>query len=378
MEYTAYDRAQSVASGAGALPGGCVSQDEVSSEAPTMPCIASTDDPRNALPRSIPWCVDRGSGLSAMSTTELWQALESGDLEPETRVWREGLECWTPAHQVRELRWTVSPLMSVEGGPDAGVDPALVSAGLTPSEVGAMRDWAAAGELHEPEPSTQFNREQRSVLPTMMSTPEPTEEPEGPISLELPTFFPEAPAATPITSGPVRLDAGEGHGEQDASQVDDGVLGAAARVAGVGDRAARLPGEFAPARASRLRRLAERLGLRKDAVFVAASFTLAGVATGATLMETWAPPAALAVDLAVQLPMGETVASAGGERIGVTVDVFPNAETEVVSAASGALEGATEGAHCVERGQQRLRRGHADRFRGRRADSVGAKREESR
>jgi hypothetical protein len=53
------------------------------------------------------WCVDLGSSLETMSTFELWTALSAATIPRHTRVWREGMECWTPALEVDELACAV-------------------------------------------------------------------------------------------------------------------------------------------------------------------------------------------------------------------------------------------------------------------------------
>lgn len=51
----------------------------------------------------LEWCVERSGALCAMTWTELWQAIVDGDVRRGARVWREGLECWTPVEAVPEL-----------------------------------------------------------------------------------------------------------------------------------------------------------------------------------------------------------------------------------------------------------------------------------
>ncbi|MFT3773434.1 MAG: hypothetical protein QM820_49285 [Minicystis sp.] len=73
----------------------------------TMPA----SDPFSALQEARPdWCVDAGDVLLTMTTFELWSAIERRDVPPWMRVWREGLECWTPVRDLPELRWAVSNL----------------------------------------------------------------------------------------------------------------------------------------------------------------------------------------------------------------------------------------------------------------------------
>ena len=54
------------------------------------------------------WCVDMGELLLTMSNFELWTAIERSAVAPWMRVWREGMECWTPVQEVPELRWALA------------------------------------------------------------------------------------------------------------------------------------------------------------------------------------------------------------------------------------------------------------------------------
>lgn len=49
------------------------------------------------------WAVDIGAELRAMTTFDLWYALNCGDLEAHVRVWRLGREAWSQACDVPEL-----------------------------------------------------------------------------------------------------------------------------------------------------------------------------------------------------------------------------------------------------------------------------------
>lgn len=49
------------------------------------------------------WAVDAGAELRAMTTFDLWYALNCGDLEADVRVWRLGREAWSQACDVPEL-----------------------------------------------------------------------------------------------------------------------------------------------------------------------------------------------------------------------------------------------------------------------------------
>lgn len=348
MGYAAYDKVGDGAHDARWLPFSETDPPAAESEAPTMPCVVSSKAPVGDGPPSLPWCVDRGAALEAMSTTALWRALDAGILPPETRVWREGMECWTPASQVRELRWTVARLSPApEAGEERG-EGAVVSVGLTPAELGVVKQWAAAAAPRPPEPPGS-SREARSELPTLMSTPEPPEDAVGasPISLELPTSFPQAPVSREA-AGP------EGPPCEAPAPVE------VAPSAGRSESAER------PASGTRPRlsqRLAERLARRRDAVFVAAGFAVAALSIGAALAESAAPrPARLVATLE---------AAAGSE---------PAAPQAWARPVQGSAAVAPSGQRWGERGQHRLRRGavtvHGSS--GARADATGARRTDSR
>lgn len=53
------------------------------------------------------WCVDFGLTLATMTTFELWNAVERGDVGPALLVWREGMECWTPVGRLAEFSWAM-------------------------------------------------------------------------------------------------------------------------------------------------------------------------------------------------------------------------------------------------------------------------------
>jgi hypothetical protein len=78
------------------------------------------------------WCVDVGSALLTMTTFELWEALERGQVLPGMRVWREGMECWTPVGEIAELTWAIAGTPSPPADPEAP-PPAPPSAAPRPS-----------------------------------------------------------------------------------------------------------------------------------------------------------------------------------------------------------------------------------------------------
>lgn len=55
-------------------------------------------------PRAQPeWCVDRSGVIAPMTGVELRAALARGEVPPETRAWRLGMECWLPVAAIVEL-----------------------------------------------------------------------------------------------------------------------------------------------------------------------------------------------------------------------------------------------------------------------------------
>lgn len=54
------------------------------------------------------WCVDTGDRLLTMTTFELWNAIDRGEVPPWMRVWREGMECWTPVGELSEFAWALA------------------------------------------------------------------------------------------------------------------------------------------------------------------------------------------------------------------------------------------------------------------------------
>lgn len=49
------------------------------------------------------WCVDLGPTLQAMTTSELWLGLAKGEVQPTTKVWREGMPYWQAVARVPEF-----------------------------------------------------------------------------------------------------------------------------------------------------------------------------------------------------------------------------------------------------------------------------------
>ncbi len=49
------------------------------------------------------WCVDLGPTLRAMTTSDLWLGLAKGEIQPGTKVWREGMPYWQAVAKVPEF-----------------------------------------------------------------------------------------------------------------------------------------------------------------------------------------------------------------------------------------------------------------------------------
>jgi hypothetical protein len=82
------------------------------SEEPTQPYADPYADTL-AAPSSFAsdhpsWCIDVGTNLLTMTTFELWEALERGQVLTWMRVWREGMECWTPVGEIAEFAWAIA------------------------------------------------------------------------------------------------------------------------------------------------------------------------------------------------------------------------------------------------------------------------------
>ncbi len=69
------------------------------------------------------WCVDVGTGLLTLTTFELWEALERGQVLAWMRVWREGMECWTPVGEIAEFAWAVAGTPAPPSAPSRSARP---------------------------------------------------------------------------------------------------------------------------------------------------------------------------------------------------------------------------------------------------------------
>jgi GYF domain 2 len=125
--------------------------------------------PASELPASVApeacWCIDAGAALTTKTTFELWTAIERGEIAPSARVWREGMECWTPIAQVAELA-----LALPDDAPSATSAPASPEATATPETPGTP----AARGATTPEPATIDATTSPIALPGLRSAPPPS------------------------------------------------------------------------------------------------------------------------------------------------------------------------------------------------------------
>jgi hypothetical protein len=128
------------------------------SEAVTHPYegTSETPPPSSFTGAARDWCVDVGHEMLAMSTFELWEALERGQVLASMRVWREGLECWTPVGEISDFACAVAaasespsePPMAcddvpTELGPEGPTPPP--ESGFRPSAPAQDARWVALG-----------------------------------------------------------------------------------------------------------------------------------------------------------------------------------------------------------------------------------------
>ncbi|WP_437723192.1 hypothetical protein [Sorangium sp. So ce861] len=277
--------------------------------APTMPFsshASSAEEPAE----SRPWCVDHGDWLEAMSTVALWRALELGELPHSTRVWREGLECWTPAGEVKALGWTISQ------PPPRDEAPALSAAGEGPESTGPLSFALTPDHLRSVAPRPHGpagGRDERAD--SFLLAPFPPAEaaarhetPSPPISLEIPSCFPAVPSSPPDTlpsagtarAGAAKPGPGPARGARDADPA---------------------PRWRASGTWSRLARLARRARASRNAVSLAAGSAAIVLALGLSVLSALAPAGA-----------PSTAAGAPAARLGVAQGVAAAAVQVVVPA----------------------------------------------
>ncbi|AUX37140.1 MULTISPECIES: DUF4339 domain-containing protein [Sorangium] len=276
--------------------------------APTMPFSSHASGAEEPT-ESKPWCVDHGDWLEAMSTVELWRALELGELPHSTRVWREGLECWTAAGEVKALGWTISQ------PPPPDEAPALSAADEGPESTGPLSFALTPDHLRSVAPRPHQGgragaRDERAG--SFLLAPFPPAEaaarretPSPPISLEIPSCFPAVPSSPPDTlpsAGTARAGAAKpgsepARGARDADQAPRG----------------RASGTW-----SRLGRLARRARASRSAVSLAAGSAAIVLALGLSVLSALAPagaPSAAAVAPAARLGVAQGVAAAGAQVV---------------------------------------------------------------
>jgi hypothetical protein len=74
---------------------------------------------QHLAPPPFEWCVDLGATLITKTTFDLWAAIEQGEIGGSMKVWREGMECWTPVDRVGELACALEAApLAVEPSPE--------------------------------------------------------------------------------------------------------------------------------------------------------------------------------------------------------------------------------------------------------------------
>ncbi len=106
---------------------------EAATQPYTDPFAATMAAPASFASDHPDWCVDVGQELLTMTTFELWEALERGQVTAWMRVWREGMECWTPVGEISDFTWAIAgtpspslapePLAESEPPAEARTDP---------------------------------------------------------------------------------------------------------------------------------------------------------------------------------------------------------------------------------------------------------------
>ncbi|WP_437913469.1 hypothetical protein WME73_43625 [Sorangium sp. So ce302] len=310
--------------------------------APTMPFTSHAGGAEEAPAESKPWCIDRGDFLEAMSTVTLWRALELGELPHSTRVWREGLECWTPAGEVKALGWTISqppprdeaPALSAAGEAPESTGP--LSFALTPDDLSSVAPRfhqgapaKARGERAEAFPLGRFPLSEAVLR---------RDSPSQPISLDIPSCFPTAPSSPPDTlpsavaprPGAAKPGLGPARGERDADQTPRGrVSGAWSRLA----RRARVSRGAAGAAAGSAA-LVLVLGLSVLSVVAPEASPARPAAAQAAHLGVAQGVAAAAAQVAVPAP--DLAASAGAAALAVATPAHDGAAAEAAPARDGA------------------------------------------
>ncbi|WP_437546459.1 hypothetical protein WME97_42350 [Sorangium sp. So ce367] len=297
--------------------------------APTMPFTSHAGGAEEAPAESKPWCIDRGDFLEAMSTVTLWRALELGELPHSTRVWREGLECWTPAGEVKALGWTISqppprdeaPALSAAGEAPESTGP--LSFALTPDDLSSVapRFHQGAPEKARGERAEAFTLGRFPLAEAVLRRDSPSQ----PISLDIPSCFPAAPSSPPDTlpsAGAPRPGAAK-PGARDADQTPRG------RVSGAWSR------------------LARRARVSRGAAGAAAGSAALVLVLGLSVLSVVAPaasPARPAAAQAAHLGVAQGVAAAAAQVAVPAPDLAASAGAAALAAAAPAATPARDGA----------------------------------
>ncbi|WP_437527613.1 hypothetical protein WME79_43135 [Sorangium sp. So ce726] len=314
--------------------------------APTMPFTSHAGGAEEAPAESKPWCIDRGDFLEAMSTVTLWRALELGELPHSTRVWREGLECWTPAGEVKALGWTISqppprdeaPALSAAGEAPESTGP--LSFALTPDDLSSV-----APRFHQGAPAKARGERAEALTLGRFPLTEAVlrqDSPSQPISLDIPSCFPAAPSSPPDTlpsavaprPAAAKPGLGPARGARDADQTPRG------RVSGVWSRLAR--------RARVSRSAAGAAAGSAALVLVLGLSVLSVVAPAASPARPAAAPAAhlgvaqgvAAAAAQVALPAPGLAATAGAATLAAATPVATPARDGAAAEAAPAHDGA--------------------------------------
>jgi hypothetical protein len=96
------------------------------STTPTTPYAGYADTlpaPSSTAPSEPEWCVDTGALFHTMTTFELWEALERGHVLAWMRVWREGMECWTPVGEIADFACALAAIPPPPADPELEPEP---------------------------------------------------------------------------------------------------------------------------------------------------------------------------------------------------------------------------------------------------------------
>jgi hypothetical protein len=159
------------------------------------------------------WAVDLGEVMLSMTTFELWSAIERSEVPPWVRVWREGLECWTPVAELPELRWAVlsAPEFPREEGLEAAPEPTpadaesepLAQPATTPAPAPLPEARASAADL----PARAVSRQVSTESAPTEETPAPLTQAPAPREGTRWLFAGSAVAAIAIAAAVFRVTA---------------------------------------------------------------------------------------------------------------------------------------------------------------------------